>query len=88
VWVFSSPYWYIVGGTSGSAPLWAGIINSAGSFAASSQSQLTTLYANRANTSAFTDIAAGSCGPSQGYAVVSGWDFCTGIGSPLGKTGK
>jgi subtilase family serine protease len=88
VWVFASPYWYIVGGTSVSAPIWAGIVNSAGSFAASSQSELTTLYANRANTAAFTDVAAGSCGPNQGYSVASGWDFCTGIGSPLGKSGK
>jgi kumamolisin len=88
VWVFASPNWYIVGGTSVSAPVWAGIVNSAGSFAASSQSELTTLYANRANTSDFTDIAAGSCGPNQGYTVAVGWDFCTGIGSPVGKSGK
>jgi kumamolisin len=88
VWVFASPSWYIVGGTSVSAPVWAGIVNSAGSFAASSQSELTTLYANRANTSDFTDIAAGSCGPNQGYTVAVGWDFCTGIGSPVGKSGK
>ena len=91
VWVFANPYWYIVGGTSVSAPVWAGIVNSsasAASFATSSQSELTTLYANRANTSDFTDIAAGSCGPNQGYTVAAGWDFCTGIGSPLGKSGK
>ncbi len=88
VWVYARPYWYIVGGTSVSAPVWAGIVNSAGTFAASSQSELTTLYANRANTSAFTDIAAGSCGPNQGYTVAVGWDFCTGIGSPVGKSGK
>jgi hypothetical protein len=38
----------------------------------------------------FRDIAAGSgsCGPNQGYLTAAGWDFCTGLGSPLGKSGK
>ena len=88
VWVYANGSWYIVGGTSVSAPLWAGIVNSAGRFADSSQSELTTLYANRANTSAFTDITTGSCGPNQGYTVAPGWDFCTGIGSPVGLSFK
>ena len=30
VWVYAYPYWYIVGGTSVAAPVWAGIVNSAG----------------------------------------------------------
>jgi hypothetical protein len=34
------------------------------------------------------DIMAGSCGPNQGYLAGLGWDFCTGLGSPLGKGGK
>jgi subtilase family serine protease len=88
VWVYANPYWYIVGGTSVSAPVWAGIVNSAGHFAPSSQSELTMLYANRTNASLFTDITAGSCGPNQGYKFLTGWDFCTGIGTPLTLSGK
>jgi kumamolisin len=88
VWVYASPYWYIVGGTSVAAPIWAGIVNSAGSFAAASQNELATLYGNLGNTSDFTEIVAGSCGPNQGYLAARGWDFCTGLGSPVGKSGK
>ena len=86
VWVLANNQWYIVGGTSVSAPVWAGIVNSTtSSFAASSQSELTTLYRN---TSAFTDIKKGSCGPQQGYWAAEGWDFCTGLGSPVGNSGR
>ena len=50
VWVWNSAYvgfgaWFIVGGTSVSSPTWAGIVNAAGSFASSSQDELTQLYA-------------------------------------------
>jgi hypothetical protein len=36
----------------------------------------------------FNDITSGICGPYAGYATATGWDFCTGIGTPKGKTGK
>jgi kumamolisin len=88
VWVYASPYWYVVGGTSVAAPVWAGIVNSAGSFSSASQNELATLYANRGNKSDFTNILLGSCGPNQGYLAAPGWDFCTGIGSPIGYSGK
>jgi subtilase family serine protease len=84
VWVYAYPYWYIVGGTSVAAPVWAGIVNAAGSFSISSQAELNTIYSNRGTT----DITAGSCGPNQGYMAKDGWDFCTGLGSPLGEGGK
>src|SRR5262249_2043442 len=84
-WVYASPNWYIVGGTSGAAPAWAGIVNAAGGFAASSQNELAKLYVNSAN---FNDISNGSCGPNQGYRAEEGWDFCTGLGSPMGASGK
>ncbi len=84
VWVYAYPYWYIVGGTSVAAPVWAGIVNSAGGFSAMTEAELTTIYANHATT----DIIAGSCGPNQGYLAGPGWDFCTGLGSPLGERGK
>ena len=88
VWIYSSASWYIVGGTSVAAPVWAGIVNSAGNFSTSSSSELAIVYANMANGSDFTDIAHGSCGPNEGYLTVSGWDFCTGVGSPVGEGGK
>lgn len=84
VWVYAYPYWYIVGGTSVAAPVWAGIVNAAGSFSISSQAELNTIYSNRGTM----DITAGSCGPNQGYMAKDGWDFCTGLGSPLGEGGK
>jgi kumamolisin len=90
VWVLVSDQggWYIVGGTSVASPSLAGIINLAGSFAASTNAELTTVYGNRTNTADFHDIATGYCGPYAGYSGVAGWDFCTGVGSDKGKLGK
>ena len=88
VWVYSYPYWYIIGGTSVAAPIWAGIVNAAGNFYSSSQSELAAAYTNLESPADFTDIVQGSCGPNQGYLAVAGWDFCTGAGSPVGKLGK
>jgi subtilase family serine protease len=88
VWVYSYPYWYIVGGTSLATPVWAGIVNAAGHFYNSSQSELAVAYTNLENPADFTDIVQGSCGPNQGYLAVAGWDFCTGLGSPVGFGGK
>jgi kumamolisin len=91
VWVYDHPYWYIVGGTSVATPVSAGIVNSAGSFSSSSQTELTTMYATlggSAHALDFSYITIGTCGPNQGYLAVADWDFCTGLGSPLGKSGK
>lgn len=90
VWVLVSDQggWFIVGGTSVASPSLAGIINSAGSFAASTNAELTTIYANMANTADFRGIATGYCGPYAGYSGTSGWDFCTGVGVDNGKAGK
>jgi hypothetical protein len=91
VWVYNVPYcngWCIVGGTSAAAPVWAGIVNAAGRFSASSQAELSTIYSNLGKAADFTDIASGSCGPHQGYLAGSGWDFCTGGGTAFGTLGK
>jgi kumamolisin len=84
--------WTIVGGTSAASPMWAGIVNNAAtrasSFAASSNAELTTLYANKAVSGDFRDIVAGYCGPYGGYQTVAGWDPCSGIGSDQSYTGK
>jgi subtilase family serine protease len=84
VWVYASPYWYIVGGTSVATPVWAGIANAAASFAGSSPAELTTLYQDQGTT----PITMGTCGPNQGYFAGGAWNFCTGLGSPLTESYK
>jgi subtilase family serine protease len=80
--------WLIVGGTSVSAQALAGIVNRAGSFAASSNAEITNIYNNRTNTAAITDITVGYCGYYMGFPTLSHWDYCTGVGVPNGYTGK
>lgn len=83
--------WFIAGGTSLATPLLAGIINSAGDFAASSTAELTKLYSSRGfsdwgsstdDRGGFTDIVYGSCNYYASSYAVPGWDQCTGLGSP------
>jgi subtilase family serine protease len=83
VWVYDSPYWYIVGGTSVATPVWAGIVNAASHFYPASR-EFSTLYAGQGTT----PITMGTCGPNQGYSAGGVWNFCTGLGSPLGEGGK
>ncbi len=91
VWVLDNEYpggggWFLVGGTSLATPLWAGIVNAAGSFAKSSSAELTTLYGDI--TTDFKNTTYGICGPYNWYSASAGWDFCTGLGSPINYTGK
>jgi kumamolisin len=90
VWVLDSNQggWYIVGGTSVASPSLAGIINSAGSFATSTNAELTTIYGNMGVAADLRDITTGYCGPYAGYSAVKGWDPCTGVGVAKGKNGK
>jgi len=81
-----TPCWWIVGGTSLSVDVWAGTVNVAGSFAASSSAELTKLYADPAKD--FTNDGGGSCGPTMGYFDAFGYNFCTGLGSPATYAGK
>jgi len=80
--------WWIVGGTSLASPTLAGIVNAAGHFAASSVSELATIYANRALAADFNDITYGACGYYSNSFSTAGWDACTGVGSPNGLIGK
>lgn len=80
--------WYVVGGTSVSSPTWAGIINAAGSFSASTKVELTKLYGDNYFSFDFNDITLGSCGPYIGYFASVGWDFCSGLGSARTYSGK
>ena len=83
--VFGPGTWYVVGGTSVSSPLSAGVINAAGSFARSSSAELKEIYSRPFG---FTDISFGTCGLYIGNFATPGWDFCTGWGSPRGYFGK
>ena len=81
--------WLVFGGTSVSAPSLAGIVNTAGNFAANSTAELTLVYGNVSASAAVTsnirDITAGKAGT---YTAGPGWDFTTGVGSSLGLSGK
>jgi len=81
-----SPCWLIVGGTSVASPMWAGIVNAAGRFSASTNAELTKLYGD--DYFDFNDIYYGTCGPYFGYFASLGWDFCSGLGSPNSHKGK
>lgn len=81
--------WWIVGGTSLASPLIAGITNNAGHFRASSAAELQVIY-NELGGARFNDITSGKCGNGTNGAFVNaitGWDRCTGVGTPKGKTG-
>jgi kumamolisin len=89
VWVYDSGNggWYIVGGTSVSSPLVAGIVNNSGHFYASSAAELAQIYAGSAGT--FAAATTGYCGPQAAFnAVAAGWTFCLGVGSPQTLTSQ
>ncbi|MDR3478476.1 MAG: S53 family peptidase [Gammaproteobacteria bacterium] len=78
--------WLIDGGTSVSAPSLAGIINSANSRAKSTNEELNLIYKNAVKNyhSYWHDILSGN----NGFPALSGYDFVTGLGSPLSYAGK
>ena len=88
--------WFIVGGTSVAAPVWTAVVNNAatksGTFAANTAAEEKTLYTtlgNKTNYAAdFNDITYGACYFYSGYFSGTGYDLCTGIGSPKGLAGK
>jgi subtilase family serine protease len=88
--------WFIVGGTSAAAPVWAGVINFAdnanGVWPVSTQAELSLLYTDStvpANYSAaFYDVQYGFCNYYMSTRDGANWDLCTGLGSPRTKAGK
>jgi len=80
--------WCEVGGTSVSSPTLAGIINAAGTFNASTKAELTEVYKDYGNAKNYKawwrDITVGS----NRYSCAKGYEFCTGIGSPITYKGK
>jgi kumamolisin len=77
--------WQVFGGTSVSSPALAGVVNSIGSFNTTSNAENTEIYSNMGDSTIFTDITTGHCGS---HVSGAGWDFCTGVGTNVGKTGK
>jgi kumamolisin len=69
----------VIGGTSAVAPLWAGLIAVANQQLGKSVGMIQPLiYAAKA-AAAFNDITSGNNGA---FKAASGWDACTGLGSP------
>jgi hypothetical protein len=64
------------------------IVNNAGHFSASTAAGQSLIYANAGNSAAYRDITEGSCGFYEGWAAVTGWNPCTGVGAPQGVACK
>ena len=75
-----------IGGTSAVAPLWAGLISLLNQSLGMSIGYLNPLLYKLDSASALRDIVNGSntIAGSPGYNARSGWDACTGLGSPDG----
>jgi subtilase family serine protease len=86
VWVRFQSQWFVLGGTSVSSPLLAAIANTAGHFATSSAAEEARIY-GALGTGAFRDEKTGVCGVNHALSAKAGYDFCTGVGSPVGKNG-
>jgi kumamolisin len=88
--------WYVIGGTSLASPAVAGIVNASNnrlgqappaggySYAGELNYLYSQLNANTAYSANFYDVTTGSNGHSAG----TGYDQCTGIGTPRGFAGK
>jgi kumamolisin len=78
----------IIGGTSAVAPLWAGLIALFNQKLGHSVGYLNPgIYGLTSSSHTFHDVSAGNndiTGKSGPYAARSGWDACTGWGSPDG----
>ncbi len=97
VWVYdNNAYygccWYTFGGTSVASPLWAGIVNRAGHFYASTPAELQTVYTAYSTpatyVAGFFDISQGMCNYYDSDLAVVNYDDCTGVGSPKTYQGK
>src|SRR5437660_4213597 len=75
--------WYVVGGTSSSAPQWAGLVAMADQIAGHNLGFINPALYRLANNIAtykadFYDVTRGN----NGYAASMGWDAVTGLGTP------
>jgi subtilase family serine protease len=86
--VWGEKGWFILGGTSVSAPSLAGVVNNAAAqngFAASTAAEEARIYGNLGNAAAYRDVTSGTDGS---YSAQVGYDFVTGVGTPNGLVGK
>jgi kumamolisin len=75
--------WQTIGGTSAVAPLWSGLAALLNEGLGSSVGFLQPfLYTPSVRTACFRDITSGGNGA---YQSATGWDACTGLGSPNGQ---
>ena len=84
--------WYVVGGTSCSAPQWAGLIAIADQIKGSDLGYINpALYALAAGpnyATYFFDVTVGNNQTTSipGYSASTGWDAVTGLGTPNAAT--
>jgi len=72
----------VIGGTSAVAPLWAALVALLNQGLGKPVGYINPLlYQNGPGDGAFNDITSGNNGA---FSAVSGWDACTGLGSPVG----
>ena len=71
----------VIGGTSAVAPLWAGLLARINQALGKNVGYLNPLLYAGSAESTFRDITSGSNGD---YSADSGWDACTGLGTPDG----
>ena len=75
----------IVGGTSAVAPLWAALVILINQSRGKRAGYLNDTLYKMAGTSSFRDITEGTNGlDGSDYSAKTGWDACTGLGSPDG----
>ena len=74
--------WEVIGGTSWATPTMAGIVNAGAYFVANSQAE-NTLFYSLLGTNRIRDIVTGGVDGDNVYRALVGWDFCTGVGTPL-----
>ncbi len=74
--------WLVFGGTSVSSPCIAGMVNVGGATYTNTTQLLTKIYSKLGATS-LRDITVGN----SGFSCLTGWDFVTGVGAPVGTTG-
>lgn len=75
--------WAVIGGTSLACPVAAGVANTRGFFKTSVFDENTRFY-GKLGSANFRDITQGSAGS---FTATAGWDYITGLGSPVGPYG-
>jgi len=76
----------VIGGTSAVAPLWAGLLALANAQNGATAGFIQPAIYAAKGKAAFNDIISGTnySGTPVGFKAGTGWDACTGLGSPIG----